>query len=279
MDHLLGVGVASVHFAIKENRDHRGQMAEMTTSATRITRHEARSWMVITGLVGIIVGALLVPMATKGQEPPTGTGPIEHTISVTGSGKIFVTPDMADVSIGVQVVRGNLREARDEAARQMNAILDALRALGIADADIATAYLDISPTYDYSGQSQRITGYQVSNQLTVKVRNLDQLADVVDSSVDAGASTIQGITFKVSDQSAAEAQARTAAVQDARARADALAAAAGVTITGVASISETSYNPPIWYGMPARDGVDQATPIIPGMSQVSIDVAVVYLID
>ncbi|MEO6350064.1 MAG: SIMPL domain-containing protein [Candidatus Limnocylindrales bacterium] len=254
-------------------------MAAMTTTVTRMTRHEARSWMVITGLVGIIVGALLVPMVANGQEPPTGTASTEHTISVTGSGKIFVKPDMADVSIGVQVIRASLREARDDAARQMNAVLDALHALGITDADIETAYLDISPTYDYSGQSQRITGYQVSNQLTVHVKNLDQLAAVVDDSVNAGASTIQGITFKVSDQTAAEAQARTAAGHDARARADALAAAAGVTITGVASISETSFTPPIWYGMPAaRDEAGAPTPIIPGMSLVSIDVSVVYVI-
>jgi uncharacterized protein YggE len=235
--------------------------------------------MIITGLVGIIVGALVVPMVARGQTPPPTGTPGEHTISVTGSGKIFVKPDKADVSIGVQVIRQTLGAARDDAALQMNAVIAALHALGLTDADIETAYLDISPTYDYNGQSQRITGYQVTNQLTVHVKNLDQLAAVVDDSVTAGASTINGITFSVSDQSAAETQARTAAVHDARARADALAAAAGVTITGVASISETSFTPPIWYGMPAaRDAAGAPTPIIPGMTQVSIDVSVTYLI-
>jgi uncharacterized protein len=235
--------------------------------------------MTITGLVGIIVGVLLAPMVANGQTTtPTGN-PGEHTISVTGSGRIFVKPDMADVNLGVQVIRSTLAEARDDAARQMNAIIDALHALGITDADIETAYLDISPTYDYNGQTQRITGYQVSNQLTVHVKNLDQLPAVVDNSVGAGATNVQGISFRISDQVAAEAQARTAAVHDARARADALAAAAGVTITGVVSISETSFSPPIWYGMPgARDEAGAPTPIIPGQSEVSIDVAVSYLI-
>lgn len=234
--------------------------------------------MVITGLIGIILGALVVPMATRGVTPPIGT-PGEHTIAVTGSGKIFVKPDMADVSLGVQVIRSTLSDARDDAARLMNAVIDAIHALGITDADIETAYLDISPTFDYGGQTQRITGYQVTNQLTVHVKNLDQIAAVVDNSVNAGATTVQGITFKVSDQSAAETQARTAAVHDARARADVLAAAAGVTITGVASISETSFTLPIWYGMPAaRDAAGAPTPIIPGTTQVSIDVAVTYLI-
>ena len=234
--------------------------------------------MVITGLVGIIIGALLVPMVVKGQDA-TATGTNEHTISVTGSGKILVKPDMADVSLGVQVTRQTLAAARNDAAQQMNAVIAALHALGITDADIETAYLDISPTYDYTGQSQRITGYQVTNQLTVHVKNLDQLAAVVDDSVGAGATNVNGISFKVSDQTAAEAQARTAAVHDARARADALAAAAGVTITGVASISETSFSPPIWYGQPAaQDAAGAPTPIIPGMSEISIDVSVVYLI-
>ena len=233
--------------------------------------------MVITGLLGIILGALVVPMVTRGVTPPTGV-PGEHTISVTGSGKIFVKPDMADVSVGVQVIRQTLAAARDDAAQQMNAVIAALHALGLTDADLETAYLDISPTYDYTGQSQRITGYQVTNQLTVHVKDLAKLAAVVDDSVSAGATTINGISFRVSDQTAAEAQARTAAVQDARARADALAAAAGVTITGVASISETSFTPPIWYGQPAQDGAGTPTPIIPGMSAISIDISVVYTI-
>lgn len=237
--------------------------------------------MTITALAGLVIGVVVSPLIAGAAKasPLTTDGSTEHSISVTGTGSIFVRPDMADVSLGVQSIRSTLGAARDDAARQMNAVLDALHALGIADADIETAYLDISPTYDYNGQTQRITGYQVTNQLTVHVKNLDQLAAVVDDSVNAGATTVNGIAFKISDQTAAENQARTAAVHDARARADALAAAAGVTITGVASISETSFTPPIWYGTPAaRDAAGVPTPIIPGMSEVQISVSVTYLI-
>ena len=234
--------------------------------------------MTIVGLIGIIVGILLSPLIAGGvNASPLTDGTQEHTISVTGSGIVKVKPDAADVTLGVDVTRATLSEARDAAARQMNDVLAAIHALGITDADIETSQLSMNPVYDYNG-TQRITGYAVSNLITVHVKNLDQVADVVDDSVTAGASTVQGITFKVSDQTAAEAQARQEAVRDARARADALAGAAGVSITGVQSISESSFSPPVWYGRPEFAGADRTTPIIPGMNEVSVTVSVTYLI-
>ena len=222
-------------------------------------------------------------VAAAGSKAPQfvdSTGnPSEHTLSVTGTGQIFVSPDAADVTLGVQVTRQTLKEAQNVAAQQMNDVLAAIHALGITDADIETATLSMGPVYDYNSGTQRITGYTVDNMITVHVKDLTKLADVVDNSVAAGATTVQGITFKVTDQTGAEAQARQDAVRDARAKADALASAAGVTITGVQSISETSYSPPIWYGSPAA-GADQGapTPIIPGKTDVSITVSVTYLI-
>ena len=236
-----------------------------------ITGSELRSWVALAATAGLFVGIIAGPAMATSPSPsnPNGTPP-EHTISVSGHGKVILTPDVADVSLGVTVQRNEVAGARDEAARIMQAVIAALHGLGIADADIKTTQLYVTPIYDYSGV-QRITGYQISNIISVHVRDLTKLADVIDQSVSAGATDVQGVTFDVADRAAAE--------RDARARADTLAAAAGVTITGVASISETTSTPWPWPGRGLADDANGVpTPIQPGTAELTIDVAVVYLI-
>lgn len=247
----------------------------MASLKTRVSGSELRSWVALAATAGLFVGILAGPAIAV--EPNNGN-PSEHTISVSGSGRVMLTPDIADVSLGVTIQRDKVAVARDEAAAVMAAVIAALHNLGIADADIKTTQLYVSPVYDYSGQ-QRITGYQVSNIISVHVRDLAKLADVIDQSVAAGATDVQGVAFDVADRAAAERDAREAAVRDARARADTLAATAGVTITGVASISETTSSPWPWpvYGF-AEDGAGVRTPIQPGTAELTISVAVVYLI-
>lgn len=236
----------------------------------------------LAGTAGIVAGLLAGPALAQSPQPTIvpGTNTTEHTITVNGVGTIKVRPDVADVQLGIQITRDTARAARDDAADAMNKVLAALRELGLADADLQTAYMTIGPVYDYSSSTQRLTGYQVSNVINVHVRDLAKLADVVDHSVSAGATTVNGITFNVADRSSAERQAREAAVRDARAHADTLAAAAGVTIIGVASISEASMAGPWPYPMAERAMMaqDASTPVLPGTSDVSLTVSVVYLI-
>jgi uncharacterized protein YggE len=241
-------------------------------------------------LGGVAVLALAIvaaPMVTGAPRSALAADPTpnEHVISVSGMGKVTVKPDVADVSLGVQNQRESAKAARDDAAQTMNAILAALKGLGIADEDIQTSMLSISPVYDYNSSSPRITGYQVTNVVSVHVRDLSKVADVIDDSVAAGATTVNGVSFDVADRAAAENQARDAAVKDARAHADALATAAGVTITGVASISENAVNYPFpYYGVAdgAKDSAPGApsmpTPIQPGTQDITITVTVAYSI-
>jgi hypothetical protein len=244
----------------------------------RITGSELRSWVALAATAGLFVGILAGPALAQSPEPGGNSGPAEHTISVSGTGRILLAPDVADVSLGVTVQRNTVRAARDDAAAVMQGVIAALHALGIADVDIKTTTLYVSPVYDYSGQ-QRITGYQVSNIVAVHVRDLADLAGVIDDSVAAGATDVQGVTFDIADRTAAERTAREAAVRDARARADTLAATASVTITGVASIAETTSEPwpyPMYRGF-AQDAA-APTPVQPGTAELTITVAVVYLI-
>ncbi|MEX2547789.1 MAG: SIMPL domain-containing protein [Chloroflexota bacterium] len=251
-------------------------------AVNRVSRHEARWWVAVAALAGLLIGALIGPALAVGQSPPgqsTAAEAQEHAVSVTGKGTVFVTPDLAEVSLGVQLRRPWLRAARDDAAQIMNAVLSAVRNLGVADADIQTTMLNISPVYDYSiDQTARITGYQVTNIVDVTVRDLDLLAAVIDDCVAAGATTVNGVTFRVADPGTAERVAREAAVRDARARADALAGAAGVSITGVASIVESFSAPWDWSGGD-RSGGEPPTPVMPGTAQVSVTVAMEFVIE
>jgi uncharacterized protein YggE len=141
----------------------------------------------------------------------------------------------------------------------------------------------LQPVYDYSanGSAPRLTGYQIANTVQATVRDLGTISDVIDGALAAGATTLNGITFRVDDPSAAEAQARVAAMQDARATADALAKAAGVSITGVAAITEQSENVPVPVPyLPTAGAADKAasTPVQAGTNEVDVSVSVVYLI-
>ena len=256
----------------------------LTTGRSRIG-----GWLAITATAGLLVGLVAGPVLAGVTAPRTSlvpqgadTTPAEHTISVAGTGKVTVIPDMATVGLGVLIEKPTAAEARDAAATAMTAVVAAIRKLSIADKDIATSIVSLNVVYDYpTNGGQKIRGYQLQNVVTVTVRNLDNLTPLIDDTVAAGATTINGISFDVADRASAESAAREKAVRDARARADTLATTAGVRITGVASISE-QVSTPVWYGPTysaaagAKDSA--ATPVLPGSSDVTISVAVVYTI-
>ena len=180
--------------------------------------------------------------------------------------------------MGVQVTRTKVRDAQAAAATAMAAVIAALKAAGVADKDIQTTALSLQPVYDYSnnGNTPKLTGYQIVNSVTATVRRLDTISDVIDGALAAGATTLDGITFRVDDQTAPEAQARAAAMSDARAK------AAGVTITGVSSISEQSASVPVPMpyvaGGAALDKAAPSTPVQVGTNEVDVSVNVVYII-
>jgi len=241
----------------------------------------SRTGWAALGMVGglvlaVVLGPALAPRAARGVDD---TEP-DRTISVGGVGRVTLVPDVADLHVGVVIQRPKVRDARAAAAAAMQGVVKALRAAGVAERDIRTTTLSLQPVYDYrnDGTPPRITGYELRNGVVATIRDLDKLADAVDGSLAGGASTLDGISFRVDDPTGAEAQAREQAMKDARAKADALAKAAGVSIVGVASISEQSAPTPwpVPYAGAARD--EAATPILPGTSDVTVTVSVVYLI-
>jgi uncharacterized protein len=258
----------------------------MTTSTTST----AARWAVVGAAGALLVGLVAGPVLAGAMAPRTTAlvngatdQPPEHTISVAGSGKVTVVPDLATVSLGVVIERPTAKAARADAADAMTKVVAAIRKLGIAERDIASANVSLGAVYDYpSNQAQRIRGYQLTNTITVTVRDLAKLSDVLDDGVTAGATSVNGISFDVADRAAAEATAREGAVKDAKAKADTLAKGLGVSIVGIASISE-QVSTPIWYdrmnaaGAAAPDASAE-TPVLPGTTDVTITVQVTFLI-
>ena len=256
-------------------------------SISDLTARPRLGWLAVGAFAGLALAVAFGPALTMRPARAvdgTTTTP-EHTISVNGIGRVTTTPDVADVRVGVQVTRPKVRDAQSAAATAMTDVIAALKKAGIADKDIQTTSLSLQPVYDYSnnGNTPRLTGYQIVNAVQATVRKLDTISDVIDGALAAGATTLDGITFRVDDPAAAEAQARDAAMKDARARADALAGAAKVTITGVSSISEQAGSVPVpvpyFAAGGAKDAAAASTPVQVGTNEVDVSVNVVYLID
>jgi hypothetical protein len=212
----------------------------------------------------------------------TTDGSATTGINVTGQGRVFGTPDTLNLNLGVSVLRPTVNAATTEAAAKAQAIIDALKAHGVAEADIQTANYAIYPEYDYSGETQHLVGYRVSNDLTIKIRALDTAGDVLDAATAAGGNDVivQNLSFSIEDNTALLEMARTAAWNDAEAKAEQLAQLAGVHLRGAVSITESiSYNqPPIYYerAMASADGA--STPIQSGQQEVSVVVQVLFAI-
>jgi uncharacterized protein YggE len=207
----------------------------------------------------------------------------EHTVTVSGTGEISVAPDVADVVLGVMAQKPTAAEAQSAAATSMTAVVAAVKKSGVADKDIVTINLNLSPVYDYgSGSSApRLTGYQYANTVKVTVRSINSVASVVDGAVAAGATTVSGISFRLDDPKAVQAQARQLAMNDARTKADALASAAGVSVKGVATIAEAAVQTnPVYYSgaLDQAKAASVSTPIQTGTTDIVVQVTVSYLI-
>jgi hypothetical protein len=208
---------------------------------------------------------------------PSQTG----TITVTGTGRVAVEPDIAELRLGVAISRETVAEARSEAATTMAAILASIRATGVAERDIRTSTLSVQPRYDYrDGKPPALAGYDLSNVVEVTVRELATVGDVIDGSLRAGATSLDGLAFLVADPSTPETAARSAAVADAKAKADVLAAAAGVRIAGVADIVEGGTPPSFPLAKAARMSLaaDSGTPVAAGTTEVVVTVTVTFRI-
>jgi hypothetical protein len=198
-------------------------------------------------------------------------------ITVTGEGRVEAPPDMATVSLGVTTQGDTAAAAMAANSAAVQAVLDRLTAAGIAARDMQTSGLSLNAqfsNYDSSRQPE-IQGYVAVNMVTVRVRALETLGPVLDAAVADGANTLNGLAFGLADPDPALREARSRAVQDARARAEVLAAAAGVTLGRVLSITEFGgYAQP--QPMYRAEAAMSAVPVAGGEVGLSVSATVVW---
>jgi uncharacterized protein YggE len=244
---------------------------------SRINTSIARRIGSVTLAVVLVLAAtqtIMAPTETHAQSP-------QGTITVVGEGKVRIKPDMAQVTIGVEVIKPTVKDASAETTRIMNEVLAVLKNQGLADADIQTSSVSVwmeRPYLPDGTQGEPI--YHVSNQVNANVRNLEKLGDVLDAAMTAGANTIYGVTFGLSDTSKVEAEARQKAVENARTKAESLAQMNGLILGKVINVSEIIGTTGAGY---YPGGVQQAMgmgggggPVLPGEMEISMQIQIVY---
>ncbi|MGH2340211.1 SIMPL domain-containing protein [Segnochrobactraceae bacterium EtOH-i3] len=193
-----------------------------------------------------LAAAALVPTAAAfAQDAPAAArarGPA-RVLTVTGSGEVSATPDVAVISSGVETQGETARAALDANSKAVAALIEAAKKAGVEARDIATSGFSVQPVYAERRQpkgeaTQAIVGYQVMNRVTVTLRDVAKVGPLLDQLVTVGSNRIDGITFLVSDANTRRDAARTAAVADARRKAETLATAAGVSLGKVLTLSE-----------------------------------------
>jgi len=235
----------------------------------------------------VAAGALLFAACGSGEEslvsPAGADGSITSGINVSGQGKVTGKPDTLTVSLGVSVLRPTVDRATADAANLATAIIEALKANGVAEVDIQTANYTIYPEYDWSGEAQRLLGYRVNNEVRVKIRNLDNAVATIDAATAAGgdATVVNNLAFSIEDNAELLQMARTAAWGDAESKARQLAQLAGLELGSATSITESiSYEtPPIYYDRAMAGAEDAAaTPIEAGTQDVIVNIQVTFRI-
>ena len=159
-------------------------------------------------------------------------------IEVTGTGETQISADTAVISLGVSARDKDVLQAQQKVNAVIAAIRQRLAEKGVPEESINTDYMNIYAIYDYNGDLEMVSAYSASSTLAVKVTNMEDVGMLIDEAFAAGANTLNGISFSASDTEAAKAESLKAAIAEAKAKAEVIAEASGLKITGISVISE-----------------------------------------
>lgn len=236
--------------------------------------------VLLSGCAGVAFAQSATP--TVEAAPAEGSDkPVTRTITVTGSGKAMLTPDIAYINIGVHTEDMTAVGAVKANSRLADKVIAALKAFGIDSKDIQTTNFSIypQPQYDTEGKPTGEIKYIVENTVYVTVRDLTKIGELLDAAVEAGANNISGIQFDVADKSKALTAARQAAVENARLVAEELVSAAGVTLGAVQTINvygDTSPMPVMYDMAMVKTAAGGSVPVSPGQMTITVQVNIVY---
>ncbi len=244
-----------------------------------------RWWIVEMGIGAVLMAVAAViflnrapdaaPMAAAQSTPQAASLP--KSLTVVGQGKVSVKPDMAETTLGVRAEADSVAAAQSKVNQDMDNLLKALKQAGIADADIQTTGYNVNPRTTPEGKT---SGYEVSNMVRVRIRDLAKVGPTIDAALQAGANQVYGIQFTLADPASAQTQARAAAVNDAKARATELAGEAGVTLGEIVQVSSVITGGPVFDSPMGKGGMVEmavaSAAVQPGELMVTTQVQVVY---
>lgn len=219
---------------------------------------------------------LMAGTGLAAQDPPA-----RPSIQVNGTGTVAVEPDEARVRVGIESEAATAGEAQEGANQVAARILEAVAGLGVEAEAVQTSQLRLMPVYQPSPdreQGPRITGYRAVNTMTVQLMDLSRIGPVVDAAIEAGANRIDGVDFGIRDDEEARRAAWTAAVEDARGKAETITAALGVPLGSVLEVFEQGINIPVM-NMRMADAamaLESATPVAAGRVSVTASVSIRY---
>ena len=242
--------------------------------------NDSQNSRMINGLKGLLAVALVAYvglLARNTNQQYNFIGKTLHdrdTFTVNGEGKVSAKPDLVKVSLGVTTDAITVKEAQKTNTDHMNAIISALKSMDIAAKDIQTANYSVYPKIDWTNGKQRILGYTVSQNVEVKVRDLDKVGDVLGKAGELGANQVGGLDFTVDDPKVLQDQARDIAIDDAKKKANILASKLGLQVVKVVTFSENGggqpYPRPMEYS--AMMKADSAGSVAPQIEAGSLDV-------
>jgi len=237
----------------------------------------------LTG-VAVMIWQMTGPTWFKNIKAEVTNQPYARTVTVDGEGKITAKPDIALVTLSVVSQGKTVKAVTQDGNVKMTAIIDAVKKLGVDAKDVTTSSYNLYPQYVYpDNKTPQITGYSLEQGITVKVRDLTKVDDVLDGAIKTGANQVGQLTFDIDDTSSIKKEARTVAFQKAHEKAADMAAAAGVSLGRVVTFSEGYQSAPMpMYANYAMDvkteaaGAGRAPSIEPGSKELVVDVSITY---
>lgn len=232
-----------------------------------------------------ILRVLLISPWFKNIRAEITQQPYARTITISADGKVSAKPDLASVTLTVVSEKPTVKQVSADNNEKMNRVIDAIKKIGIEDKDITTSAYNLIPQYRYpTGGSPVLTGYSLRQEVTVKIRKLELVDDVLDSATKTGANEVGQLSFDIDDAGAVKKQARDQAFTKAREKAQDMATAAGVKLGRVVTFSESygDYYPNVYsqFSYNARESVSNiAAPIQPGSKELNVNVSVTYEIE
>lgn len=231
-------------------------------------------------LVIVAVSAIVIIALTEANKINN-----QDRFSVVGTGTVYAKADIANLQVGLRTgTKSTPALATSESTKKMNDIIAALKDLGVEEKDIKTTGYNLNPVYNYTNQKgQELIGYEVTQNLTLKIRDLSKIGDIIAKTTEKGANQIGGINFTIDDEFALKNQARELAIQKAKEKAQLIAKQSGMKLGEVKSVYESQEQAPITYAY-SNAKLDMATgeagisspEIQSGQNEIKVDVTLVY---